>query len=363
MLDLGREPVVVQVPDFGERFFVFQATDQRTDAFSELGSMYGTKSGFYLLVGPDWRGKTPPGIAATFRASTNIGTLIPRVFQADDRADNEALQPLIRKIMSYPLSEFDGTMKEKDWADIPILPWKKLGNEEWRWVDPSSFFATLPSVLDACPPLQGEEAIYALIRAVLYAAKDNRQFATALNDAALEADEILVKPLLEFHNYGISLPHHWTTVVNSAEFGTDYYTRTAVAKSNIFINRPRETRYFYQDFDERGERLNGEAARYTVTFKPVPPVEGFWSITLYDKYHFLAANEINRFSLGTKSKDLRVEPDGSLIIYVQKDRPSDDKVQNWLPAPADIFSLYVRAYWPKATIAEGKWTPPAVVPA
>ncbi len=81
VLDLGREPVVVQVPDFGKRFFVFQATDQRTDGYADIGSMYGTKPGFYLLVGPDWHGKAPPGVHATFRASTNIGCIIPRVFQ------------------------------------------------------------------------------------------------------------------------------------------------------------------------------------------------------------------------------------------------------------------------------------------
>ena len=69
-----------------------------------------------------------------------------------------------------------------------------------------------------------------------------------------------MKPLLEFHNFGVSLPHHWTTVLNSAEFGTDYYTRTAVAKSNIFINRPRETRYFYQDFDRDGAGSTGRGA-------------------------------------------------------------------------------------------------------
>lgn len=92
VLDLARDAVVVQVPDFAKRFFVFQATDQRTDVFSEIGSMYGTKPGYYLLVGPDWRGRAPAGIAATFRSSTNLGCIIPRVFQADDRADNAAVQ-------------------------------------------------------------------------------------------------------------------------------------------------------------------------------------------------------------------------------------------------------------------------------
>ena len=151
-------------------------------------------------------------------------------------------------------------------------------------------------------------------------------------------------------------------MINSAEFGTDFYTRTAIAKSNIFINRPRETRYFYQDLDNRGERLTG-ASRYTVTFDALPPVDakGFWSITLYNQHHFFAPNELDRFSLGTKSKGLRFEADGSLVIHVQKDRPDDDKVANWLPAPADAFSLYIRAYWPLDALNEGGWTPPPVV--
>jgi hypothetical protein len=198
---------------------------------------------------------------------------------------------------------------------------------------------------------------------VLEASNHDSALRHALQDAAIAADATLVAPLLQFRNFGIPPAHNWTTVVNSAEFGADYNTRTAAAKSNIFINRPRETRYFYQDLDAGGARLNGGSRRYTVTFKALPPVKGFWSITLYDKYHFFAPNEINRFSLGTKSKGLRFEADGSLVIHVQKNRPDADKVSNWLPAPGDEFSLYIRAYWPLPPIQEGQWTPPPVVPA
>jgi len=362
ILDLGREAVVVQVPDFGKRYWVYQATDLRTDGFAELGAMYDTKPGFYLLAGPDWQGKQPNGITATFRAKTNVGTIVPRVFQEDDRADNAALQPLIRQIAAYPLSEFDGTTQTKDWSSLPSIPWIKLGNEEWKWVEPSSFFDVLPEVLDACPPLPGEEALYALIRSVLDTAAADRVLHKALTEAASDADAKLVKPLLEFRNFGIPLPYNWTTVINSAEFGTDYFTRTAVARSNTFINRPRETRYFYQDFDSKGGRLSG-AQRYSVTFKELPPVKGFWSITLYDQNHFFAPNALERFSLGTKSKQLRYEADDSLVVHVQSDRPSEDKVSNWLPAPRGEFSLYIRAYWPPTPIAEGSWTPPPVIPA
>jgi hypothetical protein len=168
-------------------------------------------------------------------------------------------------------------------------------------------------------------------------------------------------PPLEFRNFGVPLPHNWTTVINSAEFGTDYYTRTAVAKSNIFINRPRETRYFYQDLE--GARLNGHALRRhlqthsprqrLLVDHPLRPVP------------FLR-NEINRYSLGTKRQGLNFAPDGSLTILVQKvqkEKPAADKVANWLPAPAGDFSLYIRAYWPLDAIQQGQWTPPPVIPA
>ncbi len=363
MLDLGREPVVVQVPDFGARFWMFQATDIRTDGFADLGAMYGTKPGFYLLAGPDWNGAVPPGIAASFRAPTNIGTIIPRVFQEDSPGDNARLRQLLQEIMAYPLSEFDGSMKTKDWSEVGSIPWVKLGAGEWQWVKPQRFFDLLPEVLAATPPLLGEEALYALIRSVLEAAHVDRALRKALKEAAAEADATLVAPLLQFRNFGIPLKHHWTTVVNSAEFGTDYFTRTAVAHSNTFINRPRETRYFYQDLDRTGARLNG-AKRYTLTFRKgqIPPVKGFWSLTLYNKEHFFAPNELARYSVGTKSRGLDFAANGSLTLYVQHERPSEEKMANWLPAPLEEFSLYLRAYWPEAPIAEGKWTPPSVVP-
>jgi hypothetical protein len=141
-----------------------------------------------------------------------------------------------------------------------------------------------------------------------------------------------------------------------------YFTRTAVAKSNILVNAPRETKYFYQDFDTGGERLNG-ANRYTVTFDKgqTPPVNGFWSLTLYNEHHFFAPNELKRYSLGTKNKTLRYIEDGSLTLYVQAESPGSDRESNWLPSPKDgDFSLYVRSYWPKVEVTDGSWTPPQV---
>ena len=172
-----------------------------------------------------------------------------------------------------------------------------------------------------------------------------------------------MNPLFEFQNYGLPLPGNWTTQNNGAQFGSDYYTRLAVAKSNIFVNKPNETKYFYQDLDSAGGRLNGSHS-YTVTFTKdqIPPVIGFWSLTMYNKFHFFEPNNLKRYSLGTKNKTLQYGPDGSLTIYVSSTPPAADKMSNWLPAPKDNFSLYVRTYWPDQSILSGTWTPPKVEP-
>jgi hypothetical protein len=364
-LALDVSPVVIQVPDFGDRFWVYQIVDLRTDSFAQLGKMYGTRPGFYLLAGPDWKGEAPPGIAKVFRSSTNTGLAAPRIFQDDTPEDKKAIQAVLPSIVMYPLDRYDGTMKSIDWANLPRLPAPPSGQEETPWVVPEKFPEQLPVVLADAPPLPGEAARYAQVLAVVEAAKQDPKLRDAMVEGARDAEETLVKPLFQFRNYGQQLPHHWSTISNEARFGTDYFTRTAVAKSNILVNSPNETKYFYQDLDSSGARLNS-ANRYTVTFPGdgTPPVNGFWSLSIYNEHHFFVANEINRFSVGTKNKDLRRNADGSLTIYVQAAKP-DDRGQraNWLPAPPGEFSLYIRAYWPKEDTTEGRWTPPAVVKA
>ena len=336
-LALDQSPAVIQVPDFGDRFWVYQIVDLRTDSFADLGKMYGTTPGFYLLVGPDWKGEVPKGIIKVFRATTNTGYVVPRVFQDDTSEDNKTVQAVTQQVMMYPLAEFDGTMKSRDWTRLPKLPSMTSGDEEVKWVVPERFFDILPLALADAPPMPGEEARYAEVHAVLSAAEKEPKIKAALTKAAIDADKDLVGPLFEFRNFGLQLPHNWSTQNNGAEFGADYFTRTAVAKSNIFVNKPNETKYFYQDLDDRGQRLNG-ANRYTVTFAQdqTPPVRGFWSLTLYNQHHFFEPNEIKRYSVGTKNTTLKHNADGSLTIYVQADAPTDPLQRaNWLLRPLD----------------------------
>jgi hypothetical protein len=343
---------------------VYQVVDLRSDSFAELGKMYNTQPGFYLLVGPDWNGKVPPGITRVFRARTNTGFVIPRVFQDDTAADRQAVQPALAGIDMYPLSQYDGKVKKRNWAKLPKFPAQASdGKAETKWVIPEQFFDELPALLKDAKPLPGEEARYAQMAALAAIAKADPQLRAAMIDEAKKADSEVIDPLLQFRNYGLQLPDHWSTVSNGAAFGTDYFSRTAVARSNIFVNQQKETKYFYQDLDQSGLRLNGQN-NYSVTFAKgkLPPVKGFWSLTLYNEQHFFSPNELKRYSIGTKNKSLQTNPDGSLTLYVQSESPGKDKESNWLPSPKDAdFSLYIRAYWPQADALDGSWTPPAVL--
>jgi len=361
---LDLEPVVLQVPDFDGRFWVYQVVDLRSDSFAELGKMYNTQPGFYLLVGPDWNGKVPPGITRVYRSRTNTGFVIPRVFQDDTAADRLAIQPALSGIDMYPLSQYDGKAKKRDWKKQPKFPALAAdGNAETRWVVPEKFFDELPALLKDAKPLPGEEVRYAQMAVLGAIARDDPKLRAAMIDEAKKTDSEVIDPLLQFRNFGLQLPDHWSTVSNGAAFGTDYFSRTAVARSNLFVNRQKETKYFYQDLDENGLRLNGRYD-YSVTFakRNLPPVRGFWSLTLYNEQHFFTPNDLKRYSIGTGNKSLQTNPDGSLTLYVQSESPGKDKESNWLPSPRDAgFSLYIRAYWPESDALDGQWTPPAVV--
>ncbi len=357
----GESPVVVQVPDFGDRFWVYALYDQRTDEVAEIGRQYGTEPGFYLIADAGWSGEVPAGIAGVFRLSTSMGVIVPRVFMDDTAQDREAIQQVISQITIYPVAAFDGRMKVTDWKKIPSVPSPTGGRGEMKWVEPKTFFDQLGTVLDEVPPLPGEEALYAQMRALLAAAATDTAVNAAMVEAATRTETELVDELFYFSNVGVLLPGNWTRGFNGAAFGTDYLTRLAMAKSNIFVNRTEETVYFYQYRDAVGARLSGEN-RYKLTFGKgaLPPVRGFWSLTMYDDQHFFNVNDLKRYSLGTKNRTLQFAADGSLTIYVQKDRPADDLVSNWLPAPAGAFATTLRAYWPDEQLVKGAWIPPAI---
>jgi hypothetical protein len=368
MFDLQVEPVVLQVPDFGKRFWLYQLGDQRTDAFAEVGCMYGTTPGCYLVVGPEWDHPIPDGIKGIFRCPTRYGYCLPRVYFENSESDRAAALPAVNQIMAYPLSEFTASMQTRDWSKPRWIPNIANHGSRTRNVSPDTFFDALPKVLEEVPPLPGEEAMYARFKRLVRDARRDPLLAKELGAVASEIDKEVIAPLFQFRNVGDKLPGNWTTVRNGGAFGSDYTTRTAVAKSNVFVNRHAETKYFYLDLDAQGTRLQG-SGEYEITFNSsaLPPAKGFWSLTVYDDKHILPEGTGGRVSLGSRDRSLVFNPDGSLTISIGHDGGAKglgsnikgSPTKNRLSAPAGDFSLYLRIYWPERGALDGTWTPPA----
>jgi hypothetical protein len=360
---LDKEPTVVQVPDFGDRFYVYALYDQRTDEIGRIGKQYGTTPGFYMIVGPRWTGELPKGITAAIRSSTDLVFVVPRVFKDATPEDTAAVQPVIDQIVMYPLSQFDGTMKTKDYRKSPHFPVPppppNAPKGESKWVKPDTYYEELPVVMKEVPPLPGEEALYRWIASVWDAAAKNPETKKALVESFAAADKELVGPLFQFQYNGRSVGNGWTVPANAAEWGTDYLNRTAISISSMYQNTSAETQYNLRQLDSEGKPLDGNYS-YTVTFAKgqVPPVKGFWSLTLYNEEKFFFPNPLNRFSLGTKNKTLKYAPDGSLTLYLGAKSPGAENEANWIPAPAGNFSLILRLYWPEASVLSGEWRPP-----
>jgi len=364
-LSLEKEPVVIQAPDFGDRFWTIPVYDARTDQISQLGLQYGTKRGFTMIVGPDWKGATPPGITGVVRSSTNFAATMPRIFMNDTPEDHAAIQPLLNQILVYPLSQFDGTMKTKDWSKMPKVERKgvpaKYSSTQPPWVDPATFFDRLPIVMSEVPPMPGEEALYKQIASVLDAAAKDPEVMATLRETAFAADAELVAPMMRWRFNGQPAGNGWTSPANNGAFGTDYIHRMGAVKADPYDNKRNETMYFYTDNDSDSRQLVGESS-YAVTFPKgqLPPVKGFWSLTVYNPQHVFAPNALNRFALGTRNKSLKYGADGSLTIYLGTKSPGEDKKSNWIPAPAGEFSIWLSSYWPDQDILDGAWKPPVV---
>jgi hypothetical protein len=236
---LDKEPTVFQVPDFGDRFWVYALYDARTDEIAEIGKPYGTKPGFYMVVGPNWKGQKPAGITAVVRSSTELVFAVPRIFKDDTVQDTKAIQPILSQIQFYPLSEFDGKMKTTDWSKLPHFPAPPSSGGETKWVVPEKFYDQLPGVMKLVPPLPGEGALYGWINSVFAAAAKDPATKEALIASFVAAEKELIAPLFQWKNNGRSAGNGWNTQDNNAQWGSDYLLGLSAFHVEAFAARDR----------------------------------------------------------------------------------------------------------------------------
>jgi hypothetical protein len=256
-------------------------------------------------------------------------------------------------------------MKTKDWSKIPAVKKEvkpaKYSNTQPPWVDPATFFDQLPQIMREVPPMPGEEKFYEWVNGVLDAAAKDPEVMKTLRETAFTADEELIQPMANYRYSSPPAGNGWTSPKNLGAFGTDYIHRAGMMNAGPYDGRVNEVTYFFTDNDTELKQLNGNLLYAVIFPKGQLPVKGFWSLTMYDPQHFFYANDLNRYSLGTKnSKTLKYHPDGGLTLYLGNKSPGTDKEANWIPAPASEFSLWLRAYWPEQAMLDGSWKPPEI---
>jgi hypothetical protein len=372
-LDLRAEPVVLSVPAVDKkRYYSVQLTDGNTYNYGYIGSRStGSEPGSYLVVGPDWKGETPAGIKKVFSSTTPFSIAIYRtqLFNPGDMPNVEKEQAGYK---AQPLSTFLKQPAPAAAPKIDFLPATTPGIKE-------NFYEYLDAALQFVPPSPESNDIRAKLARIGVGPGKTVEFKDLSADhkgAVLlgmkEGDDKVTKFLAS----GTKNINGWNIgsfFGDSAYYKGDWLKRAAAAKGGIYGNDAIEATYPFTRVDAKGETLDGSKHSYTITFPAgqLPPVNSFWSVTMYDgKSQLLIKNPINRYLLNSPMlSQMKKNPDGSLTLYIQKDSPGKPKEPNWLPAPNDTIYLVMRLYWPKETPpsilppGEGTWQPPAIVAA
>jgi hypothetical protein len=361
--DVGREPLVIEIPDAGGRYYLLPMLDLWSDVFASPGKRTtGTGPQRYALTAPGWTGTLPDGLER-IAAPTAVGWIIGRV-QVNGADDFSAAHRFQDGLKATPLSLwgkdyapprgiFDPSRDMR--APVDQLPKLSVG----------AFFALFAELTTRNPPHAHDYPILQrMARVGLVPGRpfDLAQAPPAIQTAFRGAPMAAASKLFDgFKRAGIRA-NGWRIILNPmGTYGTDYLRRQVTAYSGLGANVIEDAIYPSTIADADGKPLDG-ANHYVLHFPPdqLPPVEAFWSLSLYDEQQHFTANRLNRFALG--SRDALVKnADGSLDLYVQRTAPGPDHEANWLPAPQKgRFSMTLRLYWPKVEALDGTWIPPAV---
>ena len=369
--DLRAEPVVFTIPEIEKgRYYSVQLVDFYTFNYGYVGSRTtGNKAGSYMIAGPSWKGDKPAGIVKVFRCETEFTLAIYRT-QLFNPADIEN----VKKVQAgYKLQTLSGFLKKPAPPAAAEVKWPKI-DKKLAGRDP---FAYLNFLLQFCPPVGAADVEKPLrARFAKIGIKAGEPFAVDKLTADQKTElEMGVKSGLATikkarESFGKD-ENGWRVATRGigdrSVYKGDWTLRAAVAMAGIYANDPAEAVYPFLSTDSEGNKPDGSKKRYTLTFPKgqLPPVNAFWSVTMYDaKTQLLVENPINRYLINSPMlPDLKKNRDGALTIYIQKESPGKEKEANWLPAPDGPIYLVMRLYWPKEEALNGKWKPPAVMPA
>jgi len=369
-MDLRAEPLVLSVPAVEKRrYYAVQLEDGNTFNFGYIGSRAtGNEAGDYMVAAPGWKGATPPGIKKVFHSSTQFALAGYRT-QLFDAADMPNVVKVQAGYKAQPLSAY---LNQPAPPAAPAIKFPKIDKELVK----TNFFEYLDFALQFAPPGPEENEIRAKLARIGVGAGETFDFkdlslehkaavALGMKDGEAKVTHAADNLGKDLNGWKVSSPFG-----DRAFFDGNWLLRAAGAKAGIYGNDSVEATYPITKTLADGQPLDGSKANYALTFAAgqLPPVNAFWSVTMYDGHtQLLIENPINRYLINSPMlPKLRKNADGSLTLYIQKDSPGKDKESNWLPAPDGPIYLVMRLYWPKTEPpsilppGEGTWKPPAV---
>lgn len=370
-LDLRAEPLVISVPDVDpKRYYSVQFCDGNTYNYGYVGSRAtSSKAGKYLAVGPDWKGETPAGINGVFRSSTQFSLIIFRtqLFSPSDMDNVKAVQA------GYQVQPLSAFLNKPAPASPPQVSFPAFSKEKAK----TDFLEYLDFALTFAPARPEEAEIRAALARIgvgpgktfnfkALSLEDKAEVLLGLAEGKRRVDETAASIGTDVNGWRLS-----SNFGDAAFFNGDWLKRAAAAQLGIYGNDAVEAAYPVTRVDAKGETLDGARKNYTITFPAdaLPPVNAFWSITMYDgKTQLLIKNPIDRYLINSPMlPNLKRNADGSLTLYIQASSPGPDRETNWLPAPAGPMYIAMRLYWPKETppsilpLGKGTWQPPGIV--
>jgi hypothetical protein len=322
-----------------------------------------------MVVGPDWKGEKPVGIKKIFHSSTQFALAGYRtqLFNPED-------MPNVVKVQSgYKVQPLSAFLNQPAPPAAPAIDFPKIDKAMLK----TGFFDYLDFALQFAPAGPEEQAIRAKLARIgigagkTFSFKDlsfehKAEILLAMKEGESRIENYLATEQKEINGWKIS-----SFFGDRAFFNGNWLLRAAGAKAGIYGNDAVEAAYPMTRVDAAGETMDGSKHDYTLDFTAgqLPPVNAFWSVTMYDgKTQFLIENPINRYLINSPMlPDMKKNADGSLTLYIQKDSPGKDKESNWLPAPNDEIYLVMRLYWPKTEApsvlppGSGSWQPPGIV--
>ena len=363
-LDVSKEPWVFSIPDMGDRFYIMPMLSGYNEVFFVAGTRAtGGKAQKYVVTGPDWSGALPEGVTQV-KSPTAMIWILGRVYCTGTPEDYQAIHALQDRFEAVPLSSYGKPYTPPAGVVDEKFDMKTAVRKQVNAMSTQEFFSYFAKLLKDNPPKPEDAPIVARM-ARIGIVPGQELDCSKLQELGEKLDpKIGLVEMVEAMKVKKPVNGwlYWNS--NAGSYGTDYKQRAMVTLIGPGLNYPKDAVYPFSEKDEHGEKYDGASHNYAMHFDKgqMPPVKGFWSLTMYDPEFFFVPNSINRYNLSQRNTFV-TNPDGSVDLYLQAESPGPDKEANWLPAPKGKFVPMLRLYWPTdtpPTILDGSWKPPAI---